>query len=104
MFIIIFIGGRLYNIVFSSFFVILFSWKIECSFWLLVFLSVFLVNYVIDVFKKLFVIIYKCLILINIFGLVLDEVVYIYKYVINFKGGDVNFDWNVVSLFMWKRF
>jgi hypothetical protein len=96
-------GGRLYNIVLSSLPVTLFSWKTERSLRSPVPSSALLANHVTDALKKLFVIIYKCSILINTFGLALDEVVHIHKHATNFKGGDVNFDWNAVSLPMWKR-
>lgn len=96
-------GGKLYKLVLSGVATYQFSWKTERSLRTPVPSSALLANHVTDALRKIFAQIYKCALVVNGFALTLDEVAYLWKHGSDFSTAGGDFNWNSISLPMWKR-
>ena len=92
-------GGRLYAIELNGLLPKDLSWKTERTQLAQVPPSSVLANHVTTALTNLFVVLYKCAIVINGFSLTLDEVEYFQSHKSDFD----EFDWNTLTLRQWKR-
>ncbi|KAI9771436.1 MAG: hypothetical protein M1840_002056 [Geoglossum simile] len=92
-------GGRLYNIQLNGLLPTKLKWKTDRTQVTQVPAPALLANYVTTNLKALFVVLWKCGILINGFRLTNEEILYLHNHQADFG----TFNWNAVNLLHWNR-